>query len=76
MKTFDFQQQLKEGEEYERKLDEFFRQFDVDIRPATMDEQRQGIDRFFTHRPTGKVDAMEYKADRIGPRCHSIDSIT
>ena len=30
-----------------------------------MDEQFRGIDRFFTHRPTGKVDAVEYKADSV-----------
>lgn len=62
---YDFATQLKKGEEYERKLDEFFSQFDITIRPATMEEQRQGIDRFFTHRLTGSVDAMEYKADSL-----------
>lgn len=63
--TYDFKEQLAEGQAYERRLDAHFRQFAIEIRPATMDEQRQGIDRFFTHRRTGKVDAMEYKADSL-----------
>ena len=63
--TYDFKEQLAEGQAYERRLDEHFSQFNIEIRPATMDEQRQGIDRFFTHRTTGKVDAMEYKADSL-----------
>jgi hypothetical protein len=63
--TYDFQQQLAEGQAYERQLDQHFSRFDIDIRPAMMDEQRQGIDRFFTHRPTGIVDTMEYKADSL-----------
>lgn len=61
--AYDFQQQLAIGEQHERRLDEFFSQWDIDIRPATADEQRRGIDRFFTHRPSKAVDAMEYKAD-------------
>lgn len=61
--TYAFKEQLAIGEQYERQLDAFFAQWDIDIRPATAEEQRQGIDRFFTHRPTGKVDTMEYKAD-------------
>lgn len=61
--TYAFKQQLAIGEAHERRLDEFFSRYDIDIRPATAEEQRMGIDRFFTHRPTGAVDAMEYKAD-------------
>lgn len=61
--TYGFATQLALGEQYERRLDEFFSQWAVDIRPATAEEQRQGIDRFFTHRASGTVDAMEYKAD-------------
>ena len=63
--TYDFQEQLAEGQAHELRLDNHFRRFNIEIRPATMDEQRQGIDRFFTHRTTGKVDAMEYKADSL-----------
>lgn len=63
--TYDFKEKLAEGQAYERRLDNHFRRFNIDIRPATMEEQHQGIDRFFTHRPTGAVDAMEYKADSL-----------
>ena len=66
--TYDFKEQLAEGQAYERRLDQHFSQFNIEIRPATMDEQREGIDRFFTHRKTGKVDAMEYKADSLAGR--------
>ena len=66
--TYDFKEQLAEGQAYERRLDQHFSQFNIEIRPATMDEQRQGIDRYFTHRTTGKVDAMEYKADSLAGR--------
>jgi hypothetical protein len=60
---FDFETKLAEGQQYEQRLDGFFARYDIDIRPATMEEQRQGIDRFFTSRTTGTVDAVEYKAD-------------
>ena len=66
--TYDFNEQLAEGQAYELRLDNHFRRFNIEIRPATMDEQRQGIDRFFTHRTTGKVDTMEYKADSLAGR--------
>ena len=60
---YDFRKQLAIGERYERQLDAFFCQWPVDIRPATAEEQRRGIDRVFTSRATGSVDTMEYKAD-------------
>jgi hypothetical protein len=63
--TYDFPTQLAEGQAHELHLDEFFKQFNVEIRPATMDEQRQGIDRFFQFERTGSVDSVEYKADSI-----------
>lgn len=66
--TYDFGTQLAEGQAYERMLDAHFSQYNIDIRPATMAEQKRGIDRFFTHRPTGTVDAMEYKADSLAGR--------
>ena len=60
---YDFRTQLAIGERYELQLDAFFGQWAVDIRPATAEEQRRGIDRVFTSRATGAVDTMEYKAD-------------
>jgi hypothetical protein len=60
---FDFVTQLTIGAKHERRLDEHFRQFDVEILPAMPEQQRQGIDRVFRHRSTGEVTTMEYKAD-------------
>ena len=63
--TYDFPTQLVEGQEYERRLDEHFRKFRVQITPATMEQQRQGIDRVFFFPATGSRDTIEYKADSI-----------
>lgn len=60
---FDFATQLAIGEAAERRLDEHFRQFPVEIRPATAEQQRQGIDRVFIDKATGERTLMEYKAD-------------
>jgi hypothetical protein len=62
--TYDFDQQLAEGAQGEAFLDDFFRARGHSVRPATMDEQRQGIDRVFT-RPDGRVMTVEYKTDRL-----------
>jgi hypothetical protein len=60
--AYNFQQQLSEGQKGERFLDEFFRP-DYAITPATPQEQRQGIDRIFTHRRTRRRLKVEYKTD-------------
>jgi hypothetical protein len=36
---------------------------EFEVRPATPQEQRRGIDRIFTHRQTGQRLAVEYKTD-------------
>lgn len=67
MKSYNMRQQLKEGESAERYLDSFFEDEFV-IRPATRSEQRQGIDRIFTHRADGRQWKIEYKADKTAAR--------
>jgi len=60
--TYDFRTQLATGEEAERRLDAWFAHWYA-IEPATMDQQRQGIDRIFTRRDTGRAFKVEYKTD-------------
>jgi hypothetical protein len=60
--TYSFQRQLAQGEEGEKFLDEFFSP-DFHIQRATREEQRQGIDRRFSHKRTGRKWAVEYKTD-------------
>ncbi len=65
--TYDFAHQLAEGEEGEAFLDAFFRARGQTIRPATPDEQRQGIDRVFTT-PGGDESRVEYKTDYLAAK--------
>lgn len=66
MATYGFAAQLAVGEAWEAHLDAFFGgQFPVEIRPASMEEQRKGIDRLFVSKRTGAIDTVEYKADRL-----------
>lgn len=60
--VYCFNERLECGEVYERFLDEFFSDR-FDIYPATRRQQRQGIDRIFVNRKTGKVLKVEYKTD-------------
>ena len=59
---YGFNQQLKEGEQQEQKLDAFFARW-YNIQPVAMDMQRLGIDRLFTRRDNGHVFKIEYKSD-------------
>jgi hypothetical protein len=59
-KTYSFKDQLSKGEEYERKLDEYFSYW-YNIEPVDIDGQRQGIDRIF--RNNDRIIAVEYKTD-------------
>jgi hypothetical protein len=71
--TYDFRQQLAVGEEGEARLDALFAQW-FEISPASMDEQRSGIDRWFVRRETsadgiaGERFAVEYKTDERASR--------
>lgn len=63
MKT-DFKECLERGVQGERILDRYFRKnYDYDIRPATKQEQKQGIDRIFTHKNKQYQLRIEYKTD-------------
>ena len=65
MTEYDFQEQLKQGQKEERYLDSRFSKW-FTITPATMDEQRNGLDRWFDD---GKRRmAIEYKADKVSQR--------
>lgn len=68
--VYDFKAQLAKGDVGERFLDAFFAG-GYDIRPATPQEQRQGIDRVFTNRQTGQVTRIEYKTDYAAARTHN-----
>ena len=67
MKSYDMRQQLRQGEAAERYLDSLFGDEFV-IRPATRQQQRQGIDRIFTRRRDGSEFRIEYKADKTAAR--------
>jgi hypothetical protein len=60
--TYTFDAQKARGDAGESFLDQVFAA-DYEIRPATRTEQRQGIDRIFTRRQTGRRLAVEYKTD-------------
>jgi len=70
--TYSFSEQLERGQHWEGILDEYFERW-YNIREATRDEQRRGIDRWFRYIPgPGGQDItrthpaqipVEYKAD-------------
>lgn len=61
---YSFTEQLKKGEDGEKQLDEYFSAY-CEIQKATMQEQRQGIDRRFKDKKTGETFTVEYKTDFI-----------
>jgi hypothetical protein len=65
-----FAEQLAKGEQSECELDTLFAKW-YDIIPATMDQQRQGIDRIFTRKDNGQVHKIEYKTDWTAGRTHN-----
>jgi hypothetical protein len=60
--TYDFDTQIEIGRKAESFLDDFFYQ-EYEITEATPEQQRLGVDRFFTKRDTGETFAVEYKCD-------------
>lgn len=62
VRQYGMDQQLHNGEGAEARLDRHFADR-FDIVPANREQQRQGIDRIFTHRVTGTSYAIEYKTD-------------
>jgi hypothetical protein len=68
MGQYKFAEQLAIGEAWEQKLDQFFlARFPVRILPASMADQRRGIDRLFVSE-SGSIDEIEYKADSLAGR--------
>jgi hypothetical protein len=68
MSIYNFNQQMQQGRDGEAFLDAFFADKGYEIRPASEEEQRQGIDRAFTSPRTGKVSRVEYKTDQTAAR--------
>lgn len=68
MSVYDFDRQMRQGDEAALFLDTFFRGKGYTIREATRDEQRAGIDRAFTSPRDGKTWLVEYKADSAAAR--------
>lgn len=62
MKTYQFQAQKSQGCKGEKQLDRFFRS-DFEITEASPNDQRQGIDRWWKCRESGRVYSVEYKTD-------------
>jgi hypothetical protein len=57
---YDFKEQLKIGEAFERKIDDYYSKFYI-IEKVGMDLQRKGIDRIY--KKQDKEIKVEYKAD-------------
>ena len=70
MYIYTFPEQLRQGDRGEHALDVVFAS-DWIITGAIMAEQRQGIDRHFTHRMTGLELTIEYKTDYVAGRTHN-----
>jgi hypothetical protein len=68
MAVYDFDHQMRQGDQAEAFLDAFFRGKGYTIRSATREEQRTGIDRAFTSPKDGKTWRVEYKADSTAAR--------
>jgi hypothetical protein len=64
---YDFKDQKCAGDRGEAVLDHFFSRVYA-IEPATDDQQRRGIDRWFTNRKTGHRFTVEYKSDALAGR--------
>lgn len=62
IQPYQMGQQLEKGEGAEARLDRHF-SGRFHIEHATREEQRLGIDRYFTHRTSRKVYPVEYKTD-------------
>lgn len=61
---YSFGAQLEQGESGESFLDRFFSRW-FRIEPATHDEQRSGIDRYFYDRKHPRLLLIEYKTDTL-----------
>lgn len=68
--TYDFDEKLLEGKQYEKVLDAVFVK-GFEIVDASEDDQRRGIDRWYTSRGSGERFAVEYKSDKTAGRTHN-----
>lgn len=68
-KPYDFNTQKAIGAKGEEFLDLYFTST-YEITPATDTEQRQGIDRWFTDRESGRHFSVEYKTDSTATKTH------
>lgn len=68
--VYDFGTQLAKGEAAERLLDAHFAEWFA-IAPASADEQRRGIDRWFVGKATGQRFAVEMKTDYRASQTHN-----
>jgi hypothetical protein len=66
---YDFDEQLRKGEEGERALRDYFAEVGATTRPATRAEQRAGID-FLLLTPTGR-ESVEVKTDETAGHTHN-----
>ena len=64
---YNFNDQLAHGEQGEAFLDRFFAQW-FHVTPATPEEQRQGIDRHFSHLKSHEHFTVECKTDSTAAR--------
>lgn len=60
--TYSFAEQLERGQHWEGVLDSYFSTW-YNIREASRDEQRRGIDRWFRRKTGGEEVSVEIKAD-------------
>lgn len=69
MTLYTFDAQLAQGEQGEAFLDGVFRRWYI-VLPASRDDQRSGIDRWFIHLRLRRVLAVEYKTDARAGQTH------
>jgi hypothetical protein len=65
--AYDFNERRRAGAQGEVALDAFFAEWYY-ITPATLAQQRHGVDRIFTDRASGAQIAVEYKTDWTASR--------
>lgn len=64
---YSFRKQLRDGKKHERFLDDYYSTH-FHIEPADREEERRGIDRWFTDRRNGNTYSIQYKADTTAAR--------
>ena len=67
-KTYTFEEQLALGQRGEHDLDCVLLNVYPDLRPATLREEKQGIDRVGTYPPSGRIHTIQIKSDWVAHR--------